>query len=172
MSLPQVIGVELTGKLNPGVTATDMVLTVTNRLRQMNVVEKFVEFYGPGLKNLKVPDRATIANMSPEYGATMGFFPIDEQTIDYFKITNRAKQAEVVEAWAKACGLFRTDDNVPEFSETLKIDLGEIVPSLAGPARPQDLVNLSDLGTVFSSLLDPTAPEEKKIDIRLNDTPG
>ncbi|WP_321492348.1 aconitate hydratase AcnA [uncultured Desulfobacter sp.] len=171
MPLPQVIGVELTGKLNPGVTATDMVLTVTNRLRQMNVVEKFVEFYGPGLKNLKVPDRATIANMSPEYGATMGFFPIDEQTIDYFKITNREEQGQVVEAWAKACGLFRNDDDMPEFSDTLKIDLADIVPCLAGPARPQDLVKLSDLETAFSGLLGTTAPE-KKTDIRINDMPA
>ncbi|WP_084691817.1 aconitate hydratase AcnA [Desulfobacter vibrioformis] len=172
MPLPQVIGVELTGRLNPGVTATDMVLTVTNRLRQMNVVEKFVEFYGSGLKNLKVPDRATIANMSPEYGATMGFFPIDEQTIDYFRITNRGEQGEVVEAWAKACGLFRNDGDIPEFSDSLKIDLTEIVPCLAGPARPQDLVKLGDLKTNFSGLLDATAPENKQINIRLNDTPA
>ena len=105
MPLPDVIGVEFTGKLAPGVTATDLVLTVTNRLRQMNEVEKFVEFYGPGLKHLKVPDRATISNMSPEYGATMGFFPIDEQTIDYFQMTDRADQGALVEAWAKACSL-------------------------------------------------------------------
>ncbi len=172
MPLPEVIGVELVGKLQPGVTATDMVLTVTNRLRQMNVVEKFVEFYGPGLKHLKVPDRATIANMSPEYGATMGFFPIDEQTIDYFKITNREEQGQIVEAWAKACGLFRRDDDVPEFSDTLTIDLAEIVPCLAGPARPQDLVKLSDLETVFSGLLSTSVPEKKQVDIRLNDVPA
>lgn len=172
MPLPEVIGVELVGKLQPGVTATDMVLTVTNRLRQMNVVEKFVEFYGPGLKHLKVPDRATIANMSPEYGATMGFFPIDEQTIDYFKITNREEQGQIVEAWAKACGLFRSDDDIPEFSDTLTIDLAEIVPCLAGPARPQDLVKLSDLKTVFSGLLSDSVPEKKQADIRLNDVPA
>lgn len=172
MPLPEVIGVELIGKLQPGVTATDMVLTVTNRLRQMNVVEKFVEFYGPGLKHLKVPDRATIANMSPEYGATMGFFPIDAQTIDYFKLTNRAKQGQIVEAWAKACGLFRNDDDVPEFSDTLKIDLAEIVPCLAGPARPQDLVKLSDLETSFSGLLGASVPEKKQAEIRINDVPA
>ncbi|WP_020590080.1 aconitate hydratase AcnA [Desulfobacter curvatus] len=180
MPLPEVIGVELIGKLNPGVTATDLVLTVTNRLRQMNVVEKFVEFYGPGLRHLKVPDRATISNMSPEYGATIGFFPIDEQTIDYFQMTNRAAQGQVVEAWAKACGLFRTDGNVPEFSDTLKIDLADVVPSLAGPARPQDLVRLNELDICFSQFLDEISPgdagakpiDKKQTDIRLNDIPA
>lgn len=179
MPLPQVIGVELIGKLNPGVTATDLVLTVTNRLRQMNVVEKFVEFYGPGLKYLKVPDRATISNMSPEYGATMGFFPIDEQTINYFQMTNRSGQGQVVEAWAKACGLFRTDDNVPEFSDTLKIDLADVVPCLAGPTRPQDLIRLNALETCFSEFLDSTPGDaraktidKKRTSIRLNDIPA
>jgi aconitate hydratase len=180
MPLPEVIGVELIGKLNPGVTATDLVLTVTNRLRQMNVVEKFVEFYGPGLKQLKIPDRATISNMAPEYGATIGFFPIDDQTIDYFQMTNRAAQGQVVEAWAKACGLFRTDDNVPEFSDTVKIDLADVVPSLAGPARPQDLIRLNELDTCFSQFLDELSPghadanpiDKKQTDIRLNDLPA
>jgi aconitate hydratase len=180
MPLPEVIGVELIGKLNPGVTATDLVLTVTNRLRQINVVEKFVEFYGPGLKHLKIPDRATISNMAPEYGATIGFFPIDEQTIDYFQMTNRAAQGQVVEAWAKACGLFRTDENIPEFSDTLKIDLADVVPCLAGPARPQDLVRLNELGTCFSQFLDEISPknipakpvDKTQTDIRLNDIPA
>ncbi|GBC62438.1 aconitate hydratase AcnA [Desulfonema ishimotonii] len=153
MSIPEVIGVRMTGALRPGVTATDLVLTVTQMLREYKVVEKFVEFFGPGMKQLSIPDRATIANMSPEYGATMGFFPVDEKTVDYLRLTDRAAQAEVVEACAKALGLFYTGTETPEYTDVLEIDLATVVPSLAGPARPQDRIVLSDLENHFDNLL-------------------
>ncbi|MBW2437544.1 MAG: aconitate hydratase, partial [Deltaproteobacteria bacterium] len=153
MSIPQVIGVKLVGELPAGTTATDLVLTVTELLRQRNVVEKFVEFFGSGMKNLTVTDRATLANMTPEYGATLGFFPIDEKTIDYLKMTNRADQAEIVEAYAKKQGLFYTDATEPEYSEVVELDLATVVPCVAGPARPQDRINLSDLKQNFATLL-------------------
>jgi aconitate hydratase len=153
MSIPQVIGVKLLGELSEGVTATDLVLTVTELLRRRNVVEKFVEFFGPGMKNLTVTDRATLANMTPEYGATLGFFPIDEKTIDYLKMTYRADQAEIVETYAKALGLFYSDAAEPEYSEVVELDLATVVPCVAGPARPQDRINLSDLKQNFATLL-------------------
>ncbi|MBW2485830.1 MAG: aconitate hydratase, partial [Deltaproteobacteria bacterium] len=136
MSIPQVIGVKFVGELSAGTTATDLVLTVTELLRQRNVVEKFVEFFGSGMKNLTVTDRATLANMTPEYGATLGFFPIDGKTIDYLKMTNRADQAEIVETYAKQQGLFYTDTGEPEYSEIIELDLSTVVPCVAGPARP------------------------------------
>ena len=146
MLLPEVIGFKLTGELREGVTATDLVLTVTQMLRKKGVVGKFVEFYGSGLNAMSVADRATIANMAPEYGATCGLFPIDAQTIAYLK-TSARKSARIalVEAYAKAQGMLRTRTTPdPVFTDTLALDLGEVAPSLAGPKRPQDRVLLTD----------------------------
>ena len=153
MSIPEVIGVRLTGELKPGVTATDLVLTITELLRKVNVVEKFVEYFGPGMKSLSVTDRATIANMTPEYGATLGFFPIDEKTLDYLKLTGRTERARIVEAWAKATGMFYTGDTDPEFTQVVELDLATVQPSLAGPARPQDRIALPDLKKAFANIL-------------------
>ena len=147
MLLPEVVGVRLTGELREGSTATDLVLTVTEMLRKHGVVGKFVEFYGPGLTHLTLADRATIANMSPEYGATCGFFPIDQETLRYMAFTGRdAEQVELVEAYARAQGMWREDNGPdPVFTETLELDLNSVEPSLAGPKRPQDRVPLSGL---------------------------
>lgn len=155
MLVPDVIGFELKGKLPEGATATDAVLTVTEMLRKKGVVGKFVEFFGAGLSSLAVADRATIANMAPEYGATIGFFPIDDQTLRYLDLTGRPKELiALVEAYSRAQGLFRTDISpVPEFSETLSLDLGDVVPSLAGPRRPQDRVPLKDSQTAWKKAL-------------------
>ncbi len=152
--VPQVIGFKLHGKLREGVTATDLVLTVTQMLRQKGVVDKFVEFYGTGLSAMSLPDRATIGNMSPDYGATMGFFPVDAETIDYMRRTNRAEAAALVEQYTKAQGLFRTDATPdPEFSDTLELDLASVEPSVAGPKRPQDRVSLDHLKEQFEKSL-------------------
>ncbi len=153
MSIPEVIGVKLTGSLQKGVTATDLVLTITEMLRKEKVVEKFVEYFGPGMKSLSVTDRATIANMTPEYGATIGFFPIDEKTIEYLELTNRADQAAVVESCAKALGLFYTGDIDPEYTRVVELDLSTVRPCLAGPARPQDRISLCDLKAGFAEVL-------------------
>ncbi len=153
MSIPEVVGVRLVGELQEGVTATDMVLAVTEMLRNHGVVEKFVEFFGSGMKKLSVPDRATISNMSPEYGATMGFFPVDEKTIDYLVMTNREKQAEVVENCTRAMGLFYTGADDPEYTEVLELDLAGVRPAVAGPARPQDRITLTDLKNSFNTIL-------------------
>ncbi|MCU0560100.1 MAG: aconitate hydratase AcnA [Desulfobacterales bacterium] len=153
MAIPEVIGVRLTGALSEGVTATDLVLTVTEMLRRRGVVEKFVEFFGPGMRALRVPDRATIANMAPEYGATIGFFPVDEQVIDYLHLTNRAGRAEMVEKTAKALGLFCTGSETPEYTQVLELDLGGVEPSVAGPARPQDRIRLPELKGRFATVL-------------------
>lgn len=144
MLLPQVVGFKLSGQLPEGATATDLVLTVTQMLRNKGVVGKFVEFYGPGVSALPLADRATISNMAPEYGATIGFFPIDEVTLQYLRLTNRSEeQVRLVEAYAKAQGLFLSPDSPdPVYSDTLSLDLGTVVPSLAGPKRPQDRVEL------------------------------
>jgi aconitate hydratase len=150
MLIPEVVGFRLTGRLPEGVTATDLVLTVTEMLRRAGVVGKFVEFYGPGLAHLPVEDRATIANMAPEYGATCGFFPIDEETLTYLDATGRkSSRIALVEAYAKAQGLFRGDTD-PVFTETLTLDLGNVEPSLAGPKRPQDRVPLSKVAASFT----------------------
>ena len=147
MLTPEVVGFKLTGKLPEGATATDLVLTVTQILRAHGVVEKFVEFFGPGMAELSVPDRATIANMAPEYGATCGFFPIDAKTIEYFRLTAKTKhELKLTEAWAKAAGFFwepGTPD--PEFTSVLELDLSTVQPSLAGPKRPQDRVDLRSM---------------------------
>ncbi len=146
MLMPEVIGFRLTGQLCEGATATDLVLTVTQMLRQKGVVDKFVEFYGPGLSCLTLPDRATIANMSPEYGATMGFFPVDAETLSYLRSTGRSPElVDLVERYCKEQGLFRTDETpAPLFTDTLELDLSTIEPSVAGPKRPQDRIPLRD----------------------------
>ena len=156
MLIPEVIGMRLTGKLNEGVTATDLVLTVTQMLRKHGVVGKFVEFFGPGLDHLPLADRATIGNMAPEYGATCGFFPVDQITIDYLRLTGRdPDRIALVEAYSKAQGMWR-DSNSPDpvFTATLELDLGQVQPSLAGPKRPQDRVSLGDIGASFDLLLE------------------
>jgi aconitate hydratase len=153
MSIPEVIGVRLVGELREGVTATDLVLLVTEILRKRNVVEKFVEYFGPGIKTLTVPDRATIANMTPEYGATLGFFPVDEKTIEYLVATNRAEGAALTEACSKALGLFYTEAFEPDYTEIIEVDMHAVETSLAGPARPQDRVSLKDLPASLGSLL-------------------
>ncbi|MFO0189929.1 MAG: aconitate hydratase AcnA [Planctomycetia bacterium] len=160
--LPEVVGFELTGRLPAGATATDLVLTVTEILRKEGVVGKFVEFFGPGLSGMSLADRATIANMAPEYGATMGFFPIDAETLAYLRLTGRDKaQVELVERYMKEQGLFRTDAApIPEFTKRLALDLGSVVPSLAGPKRPQDRVALTDVKKTFAESL--TAPTAKR----------
>ena len=155
MLIPDVIGFKLVGQLPPGATATDLVLTVTQMLRKKGVVGKFVEFYGPGVASLPLTDRATIANMAPEYGATMGFFPVDAETIKYLKFTNRpAKTVALAERYCKAQGLFRTKDTKdPVFTDTLTLNLKDVEPSLAGPKRPQDRVPLKDSKKVFRQSL-------------------
>ena len=143
MVTPEVVGFKLTGQLPEGSTATDLVLTVTQILRAHGVVEKFVEFYGPGLAHMSVADRATIANMAPEYGATIGFFPVDDQTLAYLRLTGRdAKQIDLVERYCKEQGLWRQETSEPDFTESLELDLGTVTPSLAGPRRPQDRLEL------------------------------
>ena len=154
MLTPDVVGMELTGKLREGVTATDLVLTVTELLRKHKVVGKFVEFFGEGTRTLALPDRATIGNMSPEYGATMGFFPVDEKTIDYFRGTGRTEEEiEAFEAYFRAQGLFgipRAGDI--DYSQVVTLDLGSVTPSLAGPKRPQDRIELGNVAAQFTSL--------------------
>ncbi|HRQ28412.1 aconitate hydratase AcnA, partial [Hyphomicrobium sp.] len=161
MLIPEVIGFELTGALKEGVTATDLVLTVTQMLRKKGVVGKFVEFYGAGLNNLTLADRATIANMAPEYGATCGFFPVDSETLNYLVISGRdAHRISLVEAYTKAQGLFRTPDAAdPVFTDTLSLDLSTVGPSLAGPKRPEGRIALSDVKAGFGTAL---AGEYKK----------
>ena len=156
MLIPEVIGFKLTGKLNEGVTATDMVLTVTAMLRKKGVVGKFVEYFGSGLDHLALEDRATIANMAPEYGATCGFFPVDKETLKYLKATGRPEeQVALTEAYAKAQGMFRESGTPdPVFTDVLELDLGAVVPSLAGPKRPQDRVSLTDMKTSFLNSLE------------------
>ena len=156
MVLPEVIGFKLTGKLKEGVTATDLVLTVTEMLRKRGVVGKFVEYFGPGLAHLTIADRATLGNMSPEYGATCGFSPIDDDTIRYLKDTGRpAEVVALVQAYAKAQGMFRTKTTPdPMFTDILKLDLGTVEPSLAGPKRPQDRIALKDVKAGFAMSMD------------------
>ncbi len=170
MLVPEVVGVKLTGRLREGITATDLTLTVTEMLRRHGVVGKFVEFYGEGLSHMSLPDRATIANMSPEYGATMGFFPVDEEAIRYLRRTGRPEeQVQLVERYMREQGLFRTSKTPdPEFTETLELDLGEVETSLAGPKRPQDRIALPRMKETFENSLtsdDPTMgfnlPQEK-----------
>lgn len=154
MLIPDVIGFKLTGQLNDGITATDLVLTITQMLRKRGVVGKFVEFYGDGLARLPLSDRATIGNMAPEYGATCGFFPIDEITIDYLKLTNRPPELiSLVEAYCKAQGLWRNTGDEPTFTDTLVLDMGTVEPSIAGPKRPQDRVALTSAPRAFDEFV-------------------
>lgn len=155
MTVPEVVGFKMTGKIKEGITATDIVLTVTQMLRKHGVVEKFVEFYGPGVKALSLADRATVANMAPEYGATCGFFPTDEKTIEYLKFTGRSdEQVALVEAYSKEQGLWLNDgDADPVFTSTLELDLSTVVPSLSGPKRPQDKIELSGAADAFGKEL-------------------
>ena len=163
MLIPEVIGFKFTGRLPEGTTATDLVLHVTEMLRKKGVVGKFVEFYGAGLSNLSLEDKATIANMAPEYGATCGFFPVDRETIKYLNDSGREPdRVALVEAYAKAQGMFRADnDQDPIFTDTLELDLSTVVPSLAGPKRPQDRVALSDASTAFVKALEDIAGGRK-----------
>ena len=158
MRLPEVVGFKLTGKLREGTTSTDLVLTVTEMLRRKGVVNKFVEFFGSGLDQLSLPDRATIANMAPEYGATCGFFPVDRETIAYLEATSRSpEQVRLVEAYAKAQGMWRhAKTPEPRFSSTLKLDVNSVEPCLAGPKRPQDRIPLSRAGSAFVRSLSQT----------------
>ena len=169
MLIPEVIGFKLTGKLKEGITATDLVLTVTQMLRKKGVVGKFVEFYGDGLADLPLADRATIANMAPEYGATCGFFPVDDVTLDYLRLSGRpAETVKLVEAYTKAQGLWRNAGQEPIFTDTLALDMGSVEASLAGPKRPQDRVSLPNVGQAFSDFLDlqfkPTNKEEGRLE--------
>jgi aconitate hydratase len=161
MLTPEVVGFQLTGQLREGVTATDLVLTVTQMLREKGVVGKFVEYYGPGLSSMTLPDRATIANMAPEYGATIGFFPIDEETLRYLRRTGRPEElVTLVERYTKEQGLFRSDGTPdPEFTDRLELDLGAVEPSLAGPKRPQDRVPLGRMKQALREVL--RAPAER-----------
>ncbi len=151
MLIPEVVGFKLTGKMSEGVTATDLVLTCVQMLREHGVVGRFVEFYGPGVSTLSLADRATIANMAPEYGATCGFFGVDDKTLDYLRLTGRAEEdIALVEAYAKAQGMWFTPENEPVFSSTLSLDMSAVVPSLAGPKRPQDKVALPMVDELFN----------------------
>jgi aconitate hydratase len=160
MLVPQVVGFRMTGSLPEGSTATDLVLRVTEMLRKKGVVGKFVEFYGPGLSSLRLADRATIANMAPEYGATCGIFPVDDLTLGYLEFTGRSPDhVELVRAYMKEQGMFRTDETPDaEYSDTLELDLGSVEPSLAGPRRPQDRIPLSDVKQSFFTSLDQLRP--------------
>ena len=150
MQVPEVVGVNLDGNIPEGTTATDLVLSIVEILREVGVVEKFVEFYGNGLKNLSLTDRATISNMAPEYGATCGFFPIDDRTIDYLALTGRPNELiERVETYAKLNALFYQQDNYPEYSMNVNFDLRDVRPSLAGPKRPQDKILLKNIPNTF-----------------------
>jgi aconitate hydratase len=155
MLIPEVVGFRLSGALREGVTATDLVLTVTQMLRRKGVVGKFVEFYGPGLDHLPLADRATIANMAPEYGATCGFFPVDDETLRYLRVSGRDDaRVALVEAYAKANGMWRTADYDPVYTDTLSLDMAEVEPSLAGPKRPQDRVALKDAASEFRNVVE------------------
>jgi aconitate hydratase len=161
MLIPRVVGFKLGGELPEGATATDLVLTVTQMLREHGVVGKFVEFFGPGIPNLPLADRATIGNMSPEFGSTCAMFPIDAETLRYLEFSGRSKERiEIVEAYARAQGLWHDEDSeAPTYSETLELDLGDVVPSLAGPKRPQDRVSLTESKASFRLALEDLLPE-------------
>lgn len=158
---PEVVGFKLTGQLPEGATATDLALTVTNILRKKGVVGKFVEYFGPGVSTLSLADRATVANMAPEYGATMGFFPVDQETLNYLRLTGRSEELiQLVEAYYKAQGMFRTDDAPePIYSEVVELNLADVVPSLAGPRRPQDRIELAQMKESFRTIV--RTPVEK-----------
>src|SRR5262245_3857043 len=163
MLIPEVIGFRLVDRLPEGATATDLVLTITERLRKVGVVGKFVEFFGPGLEFLTIADRATLGNMSPEYGATIAICPVDDMTLDYLRLTGRSdKSVKLVEAYAKEQGLFRTKDSVdPVYTATIELDLSTVEPSLAGPKRPQDRVSLRQSKLTFEQALEVMLTERK-----------
>jgi aconitate hydratase len=160
--MPKVVGMKLHGELREGVTATDLVLTVTEILRKKGVVDKFVEFYGPGISKMSLPDRATVANMAPEYGATMGFFPVDDETLNYLRRTGRSgEDVERVERYTKEQGLFHAEETPePEFTDSLELDISTVEPSLAGPKRPQDRITLDDMKSEFRKAL--VAPPKQR----------
>ncbi|MDT7896882.1 MAG: aconitate hydratase [Armatimonadota bacterium] len=168
MRIPEVVGVRLTGEFPEGVTATDLVLTVTHLLRKKGVVDKFVEFFGPSLKLLSLPDRATIANMAPEYGATCGFFPVDDETLDYLRLTGRPEElVDLVERYCKEQGLFYDESVEPTYSDVLEVDLSQLEPTMAGPRRPHDMVRLKEVKRQFweafkTVMATPTQKEEPK----------
>src|SRR6185312_7600741 len=173
MLIPEVIGFKLYGKLPAGATATDLVLTGVQMLRKKGVVEKFVEFYGTGLSSLSLADRATIGNMGPEYGATVGYFPIDDETLRYLDLTGRdADLNQLVERYAKEQGMFRTDQSSdPMFSDTLELDLSTVVPSIAGPRRPQDRIALTESKNAFKEALPSlmrSGSAEKTVPVQMN----
>ena len=169
MLVPEVMGFEVKGKLTEGTTATDLVLTIVQQLRAKGVVGKFVEFYGAGLKNLTLADRATIANMAPEYGATCGFFPVDEETLKYLKFSGRDQNTiDLVESYSKAQGFWASDDMV--FTDTLSLDLGTVVPSISGPKRPQDKVLLTEASTAFAKVFKENTKREKSVEAKVEGT--
>ena len=165
INIPEVVGFELTGKLAEGITATDLVLTCAQMLREHGVVSKFVEFYGDGMGSLSVADRATLANMSPEYGATCCYFAVDDKTLEYLRFSGRSEETvALVEQYSKAQGLWRREAGQVQYSSTLSLDLSSVVPSLAGPKRPQDRVAVTDLQEVFAGLVDPAASKEVPVE--------
>ncbi len=171
MPIPEVVGFKLTGDLKEGITSTDLVLTVVQMLREHGVVGKFVEFYGPGYKALELTDRAVLANMAPEYGATMGFCPVDEVTLDYLKMTGRSdEQIDLVRQYCKEQGLFlETDAKDPEFTSTLELDIGTVEPSLAGPKRPQDRIPIQDMSRAFHQTMKEVFTEKSGKEIKEGD---
>ncbi len=172
MLIPEVVGFELRGKLPEGSTATDLVLTVVEMLRKLGVVGKFVEFYGDGLNELSLGDRATIANMAPEYGATCGIFPIDQETLDYLSLSGRSNdEIALIEAYAKQCGLWRNDTNKLQYDKTISLNLNEVVPSLAGPKRPQDRIPLNLAQEKCREALEKINPTPRHADIEIDDEP-
>ena len=169
MLIPEVIGVELKGKLKEGTTATDLVLIIVEMLRKKGVVGKFVEFYGEGLKNLTLADRATIANMAPEYGATCGFFPVDDETLKYLKLSGRDQETiALVEKYSKEQGLWASNDVV--FTDTLSLDVSSVVTSISGPKRPQDKVLLTEASTAFAKVYKENAKRDKPIEAKVEGT--
>ena len=170
MLIPKVVGFKLTGKVSEGVTATDLVLNIVEMLRAHGVVGKFVEFYGDGLDNLSLGDRATIANMAPEYGATCGIFPIDDETLDYMKLSNRDEsQIDLIKKYSEEVGLTRNDCNDAIYSESIELDVSTVLPSIAGPKRPQDRINLKDAKASFEKELAVLDPKNKGSEITIED---
>ena len=166
MLIPEVVGVELKGKLKEGTTATDLVLTIVEMLRKKGVVGKFVEFYGEGLKNLTLADRATIANMAPEYGATCGFFPVDNETLKYLKLSGRDEETiALVEKYSKEQGFWASDDVI--FSDQVMLDVGSVVTSISGPKRPQDKVLLTEASRSFAKVYKENTKRSKFVEVKV-----
>jgi aconitate hydratase len=166
MPIPEVIGIKLTGELKKGATATDLILTITEKLRKYGVVDKFVEYFGPGIKSLTIPDRATISNMTPEFGATLGIFPIDKKTIEYLRMTNRDKYADLLEVYAKKVGFYYTGQEKIEYTDVIEIDLSSVEPSIAGPSRPQDRIPLSQVKYSLKNI-----NREKVVEVEIDQNP-